>query len=88
MEALMEDIMNGANPDTSSQQPAPAHPMSKKWIAALMVAAALLGALIVGLLHQASGPPAPRSALVETMEDAKGEPTVDLFFLGIGRYRK
>lgn len=85
LEAQMEAIMNEAHRNTSPEKSAPARAISKRWIAALMLAAALFGSLMTGLIHnKASGPPAAS----DMIESAGGEPKIDVFFLGVGRYRK
>ncbi|VVS92211.1 hypothetical protein [Desulfoluna spongiiphila] len=85
LESRMESIMSDAYPDTSPQHPAPAPAMNRRWVATLMLAAALFGAMITGLICLTSSPPS--SALMEAVGAKQGEPTIDVFFLGFGRYR-
>lgn len=85
MEALMEAIMNESDPKAPTPKSTPAPNMSKRWIAALMLVAALFGALVTGLIRHASGPPSVKP--MNAVGAKQGEPTVDVFFLGIGRYR-
>lgn len=88
MEAQMESIMSEASTNASPQQPAPTPAISKRLIALLMMAAALFGALIMGLIRPASGQRVTTPEVVETRKSAEGDPKMDLFFFGVGRYRK
>ncbi|VFQ42417.1 MULTISPECIES: hypothetical protein [Desulfoluna] len=91
LESQMEALATEAQPNTppkrsTHQQPIALAPaISKRWIVTLMLTAALFGAMITGLICLTSSP--PPSALMQAVGTKQGEPTIDVFFLGIGRYR-
>ena len=85
LEAQMEALANEASPNTPPQPIASTPAMSKRWIATLMLVAALFGAMITGLICLTPSPPS--SALMQAVGAKQGEPKIDVFFLGVGRYR-
>ena len=87
MEAQMESIMSEASTNASPKQPANTT-IKKRLIALLMMASALFGALIMELIRPTSKLQETPPKVLETIEHDECDQKMDLFFFGVGRFRK